>query len=98
LFGNEIGTLEQGIPGRVDGTDTMFFVHKNQVPSHRWKDTIYGRIVRDIREHKKEKHQTRLMVAGDRINYPGDCGTSIIDLITVKLLLKSVVSIKNASL
>ena len=31
-FGNEIGRLVQGMPGRVEGTDTMFFVDKNKVP------------------------------------------------------------------
>ena len=25
-FGNEIGRLAQGMPNRVDGTDTMFFI------------------------------------------------------------------------
>ena len=37
-FGNEIGRLAQGMPGRVEGTDTMFFVDKNKVPKDRWKD------------------------------------------------------------
>ena len=37
-FGNEIGRLAQGMPGRVEGTDTMFFVEKNKVPQDRWKD------------------------------------------------------------
>ncbi len=30
--GNEIGRLAQGMPGRNTGTNTFFFIHKNQVP------------------------------------------------------------------
>jgi hypothetical protein len=56
----------------------------------------YGRIVCDVREHKAEKNRTRLTVGGDRINYPDDCGTPTADLLTVKLLLNSVISTKNA--
>ena len=33
----------------------------------------------------------RLSVGGDRINYPGDCGTPTADLLTVKKILNSVV-------
>jgi hypothetical protein len=32
LYGNEIGRLTQGMPGRNTGTKTFFFIHKNQVP------------------------------------------------------------------
>ena len=35
-------------------------------------------------------------VGGDSINYPDDCGTPTADLLTVKLLLNSVISTKNA--
>jgi len=50
----------------------------------------------DYRENKAEKHRTRLTVGGDRINYPEDCGTATADLLTVKLLLNSVISTRNA--
>ena len=29
-YGNEVGQLAQGMPGRVEGTDTIFFIHKNE--------------------------------------------------------------------
>ena len=35
-------------------------------------------------------------MGGDRINYPGDCGTKTDDLLTAKLLLNSVISTKEA--
>ena len=37
-----------------------------------------------------------MTVGGDRIDYPGDCGTSAADLLTVKLLFNSVISSTNA--
>ena len=38
----------------------------------------------------------RIVVGGDRVHYPGDCGTPTADIITVKLLLNSVISTKEA--
>ena len=95
-FGNEIGRLAQGMPDRVEGTNTMFFVHKSEVPQDRFQDCTYGRVVCDVRKHKEEKHRTRLTVGGDRINYPDDCGTPTSDLLTVKLLFNSVISTEGA--
>jgi hypothetical protein len=43
-YGNEIGRLTQGIPGRNTGTNTIFFIKKNQVPPDRAKDVTYGLI------------------------------------------------------
>ena len=45
--GNEIGRLAQGMPGRVEGTDTMFFIKKEEVPPDRFKDVTYGKFVVD---------------------------------------------------
>ena len=41
-YGKEIGRLAQGIPGVVDGMDTIVFIEKNEVPSDRWRDVTYG--------------------------------------------------------
>ena len=95
-FGNVVGRLCQGIDGRAVGTDTMFFIHKSEVPADRFKDVTYGKINCDFKATKEEKNRTRLTVGGDRINYPGDCGTPTADLLTVKLLLNSVVSTAGA--
>ena len=95
-FANEIGRLAQGIGGRVDPTNTIFFITKCEVPPDRFKDVTYGRIVCNYRDQKAEKHRTRLTVGGDRINYPDDCGTPTSDLLTVKLLLNGVISTPGA--
>ena len=40
---NEFGQLAQGIGGRVEGTNTIFFIHKSEVPEDRFKDCTYGK-------------------------------------------------------
>ena len=51
LSGNEIGQLAQGMPGRVEGTDMMFFIKKEEVPQDRFKDVTYGKFVVDYQEN-----------------------------------------------
>jgi len=96
-YGNKIGRLAQGMPGRNTGTNTIFFITKNQVPRERAKDVTYGLITTLIRPEKiDEPNRTRLVAGGDRVHYPGDAGTPTADLLTVKLLLNSIISTKNA--
>ena len=82
----------QGMPGRVEGTNTLFAIRREDIPAARWRDITYGRIVVSFRPEKKDSNRVRLTVGGDRINYPGDCGTPTADMITVKMLLNSVIS------
>ncbi len=35
-------------------------------------------------------------MGGNLVNYPGDCGTPTVDLLTVKLMLNSIISTPNA--
>ena len=51
-FANELGRLSQGAGGRVEVTDTMFFITPYQVPRDRLKDVSYGCIVVDYRLQK----------------------------------------------
>jgi len=95
-FGNEIGRLAQGMPGRNTGTDTLFFIHKHEIPPDRWKDVTNGRIVCNERPQKEEVNRTRLTVDGSRINIDMDCGTPTASLLAVKLLLNSVISTPGA--
>ena len=53
-YGDEVGHLAQGMPGRVEGTDTIFFIKKKDVPAHRWRDITYGRIVVSFRPAKDD--------------------------------------------
>lgn len=96
-FGNEIGRLAQGMPGRVEGTNTFFFIPYDKVPSDRKKDVTYARICCNVRPEKvNEPNRCRITVGGDRINYPFEVATPTADLLTVKLLLNSVISTEGA--
>jgi hypothetical protein len=96
-YGNEVGRLAQGMPGLNTGTNTIFFIQKDQVPRDRAKDVTYGLITTLIRSEKiEEPNRTRLVAGGDRVHYLGDAGTPTADLLTVKLLLNSIISTPNA--
>ena len=93
---NEFGRLAQGVGGRIKGTDTIYFVHRNQVPADRWKDVTYAKFVFELKPNKKEVHRTRLTIGGDKVHYPGDVGTPTADLTLVKMHINSVISTRGA--
>ena len=95
-FGNEVGRLAQGMPGRNTGTNTIFFIGREDIPPDRWRDITYGKIVCNVRPQKDEVNRTRWTVGGDGIHINMDCGTPTASLLTVKLLLNSVVSTAGA--
>ena len=95
-FGNEVGRLAQGMPGRNTGTNTIEFIHKSEIPPDRWKDVAYSRIVCNVRPQKEEVNRTRLTFGGNNLSVPTDGGTPTADLLTVKLLLNSVISTAGA--
>ena len=95
-YGNELRRLAQGMLGQVEGTNTIFFVHKKDVPAQCWRNITYGRIVVSYRPTKDEPNRTRLTMGGDHIIYPGDCGTPTVDLLTVKLHQNITISTKHA--
>eukprot|EP00804_Cyclotella_cryptica_P000693 CCRYP_014696-RA/>CCRYP_014696-RA protein AED:0.40 eAED:0.26 QI:0/0/0/1/0/0/3/0/506 len=82
------------VPGIVKGTNTIVFIHKTNVPQGRWKDVTYGCIVANFCPENDDPYCIHLTVDGNCINFPGDCGTSTADMITVKILLNSVISKK----
>eukprot|EP00804_Cyclotella_cryptica_P009391 CCRYP_018074-RA/>CCRYP_018074-RA protein AED:0.17 eAED:0.15 QI:0/0/0/0.75/0/0/4/0/1210 len=83
-------------PGTVKGTNTIVFIAYNEIPPQRRKDVTYGRIVANYRPEKEDPYRIRLTVGGNRITYPGDCGTPTADMLTTKILLNSVISTKGA--
>eukprot|EP01082_Thalassiosira_pseudonana_P004270 g3915.t1 g3915 contig14:1435-2889(-) len=94
-FANELGRLTQGIRD-IPGTNTMFYIHKSEIPEDRRKDITYGRIVVVVRPQKKEKEHTGLTVGGNLIDYPWEVATPTADLTTAKLLFNSVISTPGA--
>jgi hypothetical protein len=94
---NEFGQLAQGLKdNRVKGTNTIKFIHKDQVPNNRKKDVMYRSFDCDFEPNKEEKEHTRLMAGGDRINYPGNCDTPTADMILFNILVNSILSTPNA--
>ena len=59
-------------------------------------DVTYGKFVCNVRPEKKEQNRTRLVVGGNRINYPGDVSTPTADMLLAKILFNSVISTKGA--
>jgi hypothetical protein len=53
---NEFRCLVQRLGGRVKGTNTIFFIHKDQVPKDRVKDMTYGSYGCEIKSNKEEKN------------------------------------------
>ena len=86
-YRNKLGLLTKGMPVRVKGTCTILFIDKADIPADLWKDVTYGCIVISYRPKKAYPNCTRLIVGGNRVNYPGYCGTPTTDLLTAKLFL-----------
>jgi hypothetical protein len=75
-------------------TNTIRFIRRSNTPKGR--KVTYGSFVVDIKDHKEEKECTRLIVGGDRIEYPGDKPTRTAGLTTAKILINSVISTLGA--
>jgi hypothetical protein len=62
----------------------------------RRKDITYGRIVCVYHLEKKDPYRMRIMMGGNLVNYPNNCGTLTADLLTIKLMFNSIISTPNA--
>ena len=90
----ELGRLAQGLPGLVEGTNTMRFIHHNLKPADRIAS--YCRTVCAINLKKADTHRVRFTYGGDLSDYPYDVSTPTVDITTVKIHLNSVVSTPGA--
>jgi hypothetical protein len=96
---NEFGQLAHRLKdNRVKRTDTIKFIGKDQVPNDRIKGVTYGSFNCNFKPNKEEKEHTQLTAGGDRINYPGNCGTPTADMILFKILINSILSTPNAKM
>ena len=55
-FAKELDRLAQGKANHAQGTNTIFFIDKNEIPNERKGDVTYGRIVVDYRPQKLDPH------------------------------------------
>ena len=37
-YSKELGRLAQGIPGKAEGTNTIYFIYKADIPDELWKN------------------------------------------------------------
>ena len=96
---NEFGWLANDIKGRIKNpTNTIEFIFQHDVPTERKKDVTHGQFVCTIRLETAEPNRTRLLVEGDRINYPSEVTTPTVEMLVAKMLFNSVISMKGAHL
>ncbi len=93
---NELGRLAQGVGGRIEGTNTIFFIHKHEIPQDRLKDVTYIKFVASVRTEKDDPNRIRATLGGNLIHYPDDVGTPTADLLLIKIFLNSVISSDRA--
>ena len=87
---NELGRLAQGFEDRVQGTNTIFFVQKHEIPKDR--KISYANFVCNYRPLKSEPYRVRLTVGGDKLEYPDETASPAASLIESKLIANSVIS------
>ncbi len=93
---NEFGQLAQGVGWRIDRTNTIFFIHKHEIPQDRLKDVTYIKFVSLIRMEKEDPHRIQATLGGSLIHYPKDVGTPNANLLLIKIFLNSVISTDRA--
>jgi hypothetical protein len=70
---NEFGRISQGVGGRIEGSNTIFFIPRQTIP--KGKVVTHGRFVVDTRPKKSEVHHIHLTVGGNLIQHQGDVST-----------------------
>ena len=50
---NQFGRLAQGVGGRIEGTNTIHFIKKQEIPQDRLKDVTYIKCVQASEQKKK---------------------------------------------
>jgi hypothetical protein len=93
----ELGRLLQGYKHHTEGTNTLFFMDKNEIRNiPKDKTVTYARIVVDYRPQKTDPYHVRVTVGGNLLNVPGDLSTRTAEMTTSKLLFNSVISTDEA--
>ena len=91
----EVARLCNGrLADNTKGTNTMHFIDLRQLPKNR--RATYLRIVAAYRAQKADPYRVRWTVGGNLVDYPGIVYTPSADLTTVKILLNSIISTKDA--
>ena len=92
---NEFRRLAQGIGVRVEGTNTMYFIPKVDVPFNTNKFT-YPQLICNIRPNKAETYRTRLTVGGNLLDYDVTLTTPTAIVTTAKCIFNIIVYTPSA--
>jgi hypothetical protein len=93
-YTKELGRLAQGIPGNK-GTDTIVFIKYNEIPLNRRRNVTHGKTVVTYWPEKDNPNRMRLTVGGIQIVCLFDVSTPMVEMMTVKMHLNSVISTKG---
>jgi hypothetical protein len=93
VWSRSFGTEIQRLPTT---TKTIAFMSKDIIPQNRRKDITYRQIVCNYCSEKKDPNHTRINMGRNLINYLDDCGRPTSDLLTVKIMFNSGISMPNA--
>ena len=86
-----VGRLAQGVSKRIEGTNTIYFIPKEELP-FKTKKVTYPKIVCDVLPSKAETHRTCITVGGNLLEYAGTLTTPTTTITTATCLFNSVVS------
>ncbi len=95
-YTKELGLLAQGIPRVSKGTNTIICICRKHISHDRKRNSMYPLVCVNYHPEKEDPNCTGVTVGGNLLHYPGDCSTSTVNMITVKLHPSSVISTKNA--
>ena len=95
-FDNELELLSQGSVLRLKGTDTIFSLAHEKLPTDTRKDVTYGQIVCNYRPKKDKSHQKIIVGGGNLICFPGHFITRTEEITTSKIILNHTTSTKGA--
>ena len=74
----------------VKGTNTIFFIHKSQVPTD--AKVTYANLIRNIKPLKTGKYRVKMTTGGDILDYDGEPRSPAISLLNTKIFLNSIIS------
>ena len=96
-YTKELRQLAQGVPGTA-GTNTFVFIPYDDIPLDHGRYIMYGKTVVTYRpeKEKEDPHWTHLTMGRNRIVYPDDVSTPMVEIMTVKMHLNGVISNKGA--
>jgi hypothetical protein len=94
-YTKELGRLAQGMPRVSEETNTFIFIHHKDIPHNCKCNVMYAQVCVNYCPEKEDPNRTQVTMGSNLLQYPGDCGTPTVDMITVKLHLNSIISTKN---